>query len=312
MLLADIKQTCSLPFSLAAIIARDWSTRHAQQLIHELIFCSVLVQQQSFRRAVVSQAWSQFCSVISQTKRIWRSGSIQQSQREWKEGQPDMLTWGECNRSANTKGKQPITADRFYIFGVRDTVRDTVWNNVDVLCTNFTPTAFLINMPRLIARWKKKGVLSGALVALVVLNHVSVHGISGGLISIKLAGNDVVFHSQVKEFITLPLRSIDSRLPWLLANFSLSPFLTFIYSKKILHEAAFLLITLAKLFTFRTGKILIQPELGKLANNLVWVWGWGGTFKGTLVATHPDLLFQSLQCFLPSGFGFFNPEGRGS
>lgn len=74
-----------------------------------------------------------------------------------------------------------------------------MWNNVDVLCTKITPTAFLINMSRLIARWKKESVLSGALVAPVVLNHVSVRGISGGLISIKLAGHDVVFHSQVRR-----------------------------------------------------------------------------------------------------------------
>lgn len=49
------------------------------------------------------------------------------------------------------------------------------------------------------SRWGKKSVVSAALVALVVLNHISVRDISGGLISIKLAGNDVVFHSQVRR-----------------------------------------------------------------------------------------------------------------
>lgn len=41
-----------------------------------------------------------------------------------------------------------------------------------------------------------KSGLSGVPVALVVLNHVCVCSVSFGLISIKLAGDDVVFHSK--------------------------------------------------------------------------------------------------------------------
>lgn len=83
--------------------------------------------------------------------------------------------------------------------------RGIEWKNVNVLCSKFTPTAFL--MLRFITQLKS--ILSGAPVALVVLNHVGVCNISYGLISIKLAGNDVVFHSQVRRIYHLPRCSDD-------------------------------------------------------------------------------------------------------
>lgn len=92
--------------------------------------------------------------------------------------------------------------------------RGIEWKNVNVLCSKFTPTAFL--MLRFITQLKS--ILSGAPVALVVLNHVSVCSISYGLISIKLADNDVVFHSQERRIHHLPRCSDDPCLLWLLAN----------------------------------------------------------------------------------------------
>lgn len=119
--------------------------------------------------------------------------------------------------------------------------RGIEWKNVNVLCSKFTPTAFL--MLRFITQLKS--ILSGAPVALVVLNHVSVCSISYGLISIKLADNDVVFHSQERRIHHLPRCSDDPCLLWLLANIF---FFTFIYSGKVL-----LLITSTQSHTFTTG-----------------------------------------------------------
>lgn len=70
------EQTHCLQCSFTVVIVRDWSARHAQQLIHELIFCLGLVSLKSLRKAVVSQARSKFCSPISGIVRTWRSRSV--------------------------------------------------------------------------------------------------------------------------------------------------------------------------------------------------------------------------------------------
>lgn len=97
-----------------------------------------------------------------------------------------------------------------------------------MLCSKFTPTAFLINM-LIYHSVDKKNILSdaGAPVAAAVLNHDGpVCGILYGLISIKLAGDNVVFRSQLRKIHQLLCRGDDPRiLPTFLTGRTWSTFM---------------------------------------------------------------------------------------